>query len=249
MKNYLIFLFVFVQMYSSCSQDSHERFTVEPDKILKNVRSWSYYQRDYLRLSENFIAFDSNFNIINKDIFFKVLASGGFLPAKLISKDSLPHYELYKLNSSVNEDLQSVIKDFGELEYRHYQMEGKPMPNLDFTDLDGNIYNRKTTLGKTLVVKCWFINCQVCIEEMPALNKVIEQYKNRKDILFLSLAFDNKVGLKRFLAKTTFNYAVVSNQENYILNELKITMFPTHLIINKNGMITKVVNSSDELLL
>ncbi len=64
----------------------------------------------------------------------------------------------------------------------------------------------------------------------------------------MSLAFDKKEDLSSFLARTTFNYAVVPNQEDFILNNLKISMFPTHLIINKEGFIVKVVNTADELM-
>ena len=82
---------------------------------------------------------------------------------------------------------------------------------------------------------------------MPALNDLVNQYKNRNDILFVSLAFDSKENLKFFLMQHPFNYAVVPGQQNYIMEELKIGSFPTHLIINKQGMIAKVVNDNVSL--
>jgi len=68
---------------------------------------------------------------------------------------------------------------------------------------------------------CWTgtSNCSSCViggtscvsgVTLPALNKLVTQYVNRKDIVFVSLAFDKKEALKEFLSKTTFKYAVLS---------------------------------------
>lgn len=84
------------------------------------------------------------------------------------------------------------LKYKAEREYKNYQMEGKELPDFNFTDLDGTVYDKETTAGKIVVLKCWFIGCVPCVEEMPALNKLVNQYRNQKDIVFVSLAFDKK---------------------------------------------------------
>ena len=96
-------------------------------------------------------------------------------------------------------------------------------------------------------MKCWFIHCQRCVQEMPELNKLVQQYKNRKDIIFISLATDTNQELKKFLTKKTFNYSVVPNQKSYITDTLNISTYPTHIIINKKGTISKVVSDYKEL--
>lgn len=82
---------------------------------------------------------------------------------------------------------------------------------------------------------------------MPALNAMVNQYKNRKDILFVSLAFDTKEALTTFLQKRNFDYAIVPDQKNYIIDVLRVHMYPTHFIVNKQGMIAKVVNDERAL--
>jgi peroxiredoxin len=113
--------------------------------------------------------------------------------------------------------------------------------------LEGRIYNHETTNGKIVVLKFWFIGCAPCVKEMPALNKLVNQYKNREDIVFVSLAFDKKEDLKKFLANKTFNYAVVPDEKDYLIKDLEVVSFPTHVVINKKGVVVKVVDSYEEM--
>jgi thiol-disulfide isomerase/thioredoxin len=126
-------------------------------------------------------------------------------------------------------------------------MKGKELQGFNFTDLDGKVYDKVTTAGKIVVLKCWFIGCVPCIEKMPALKELVNQYKNQRDIVFVSLAFDKKEDLKKFLAKKTFDYAVVANQKDYLIKDLEVTSFPTHILINKKGKVVKVAGSYEEM--
>ena len=60
----------------------------------------------------------------------------------------------------------------------------------------------------------------------------------------MSLAFDPSVDLKNFLKKTAFKYAIVPDKEDYLMNNLQISGYPAHLIINKQGMVAKVIDGS-----
>ena len=249
MKSFLIFSWlILVLIYSSCSQTTgYEKINVKPAAILKDFKSWWNYTSTNIHLSLDFTAFDTASNIISKVSFLQLLRSGNYIPLQLSSKDSSLHYQLYNISSSVDNDVHKTIKELAEVGYTHYMMEGKELPGFNFTNLEGEVYNKETFKGKIVVLKCWFIHCQRCIEEMPALNELISHYKNRKDILFISLAFDSKEELKKFLANRTFNYTVVPDQQFYLKTKLKITSYPTHLVINKAGLISKVVDDEKEL--
>src|SRR5687768_12444266 len=93
-----------------------------------------------------------------------------------------------------------------------------------------------------LILKCWFLDCLPCIKEIPALNELKQRYKNRNDILFVSICWDQKKDVEEFLKKTTFNYAVVPNQYKFLTERLQLNAYPTHFVINKQGLITKKLN-------
>jgi len=208
---------------------------------------WTYHYNNII-LSSSFIAIDDSSKIIGKGEFLKKLTSGDFIPLKLISEDSIPRYQLFKLDQTSDPDIRSTIKNTSSTEYAHFAMEGKDFPKFSFKDLNGIEYNNENTKGKIVIVKCWFIACHACVAEFPRLNEIVQEYQNRNDILFISLALDSKEKLNQFLSQKTFNYAVVADQEQFINNELRINSYPTHLIIDRIGKIFKVVNRAGEMI-
>jgi peroxiredoxin len=222
---------------------------VDFKEIEKNFSQWWTYQSNNITLSSNFIAIDDSSKIISKGDFLKKLTSGDFIPLKLISEESIPRYKLFKLDQTSEMDIRNTIKDTSYSEYRHFNMEGKTFPEFTLKDLNGIEYNNDNTKGKIVIVKCWFINCQTCVAEFPELNELVQKYQNRNDIVFVSLALDSKEKLNQFLSQKAFSYAVVSDQKQFINNELGIWSYPTHLIIDRSGKIFKVVNRADKMIL
>jgi len=55
-------------------------------------------------------------------------------------------------------------------------------------------------------------------------------------------------GLISFLNTKDFKYAVVPDKEKYMSEQLRITAYPTHILVGKNGKIVKVVNAITDLV-
>jgi len=218
-----------------------------PAQILKDFNSFLTYMGENLKLSEDFTAYGTDGRVISKATFLKMLTSGDYLPLRLNSTDSKLYFKLYKFNASDGSSFRENTAGWAKVFYDHYQRIGKKFPAFNFVDIKGNRYNSETMKGKTIVLKCWFIGCKTCQEEMPALNKLVKQYENRRDIIFLSLAPDAKDKLQAFLKKTPFNYAIVPNQGGFMKNDLNVNAFPTHFIINKQGLIVNVVDTPEEI--
>lgn len=218
--------------------------------ILFSFNDFSNYWSDMVRLSENFKAFDVDSSIISKKQFIQKLISGKYLPLRLeANNNDSAYYKLYRLDASVNKDIASTIVDL-TMVYNHlFQMQGKVLPDFHFIDLNGNVYSTETCKGKIVVLNFWFIHCTSCLEEMPLLNRLVEQYKDRKDILFVSLALDSAQQLKAFLSKTKFDYAVVPDMRKYIYNTIQINTFPTHIILDRNGRVAYTPEGFHELTL
>lgn len=249
MKNLTLFFIFFVLMNGNASAKSSKNDSpkLEPNLLLKDFQKWWSYTYNFINLSSDFKAINAESKIISKEIFLKLLSTGNYIPLSVNSDDVLKVYKLYKLKPSDNADIKSGIMQLGQTEYERFKREGTIIPKFNFTDLKGKIYTNENTKGKTLVLKCWFIRCGACVAEMPALNLMVAKYKNRKDILFVSLAYDSEAQLKRFLSKKVFDYAVVSVKKDYIEKQLKVTAYPTHFIVNKDGIITKIVDRQDYL--
>lgn len=240
-KNAYCFVFLYCVLFLLSCNNQEKRAPVEsPTYILSSFMNFWNYWYNNVKLPLDFIAFDQNGEQINKQTFLKDLSSGKYLPLRLKSKHHL-FYQLYKIPKPVPAGIQNTIVMLGEYGYYYFEMIGKPLPEFDFIDIKGNHYNMKTCRGKTVILNCWFIGCHACIKEIPALNKLVDSYKN-KDIVFLGLAMDSSRNIEKFLANETFKYAVVPNMRNYLSNVLRIPQYPTQIIINKNGLVINAMS-------
>ncbi|GAB3918215.1 TlpA family protein disulfide reductase [Larkinella terrae] len=228
---------------TSCSQKRHYGNPIQaPATILKDMESFWNYKARNVRLYEDYQALDPESNVIPKEDFLKKIATGEYFPLRLSSTDSSAYYRLQPIKKTSSQDIRTTVKYWGLEELEHFRKEGTTLPDYQFVDMDGTVYTKETTKGKILVVKCWFLACLPCIQEMPALNELKQQYSGRNDMLFVSLCMDPKDKVAAFLKKKKFDYVTVPDQESYMTDQLQLNSYPTHFVINKQGLITKKVN-------
>ena len=234
---------LFVLHFTSCTQiPNYGAPVVEPATILNSSASFQAYWEGKVKLHEDFTPLDTSSNVISKKVFLKFISSGDYLPLRLKSTDTSNYYKLYKLDERVNKDIKYACEYWGLNEYVYYESEGKELPEYNFVDMEGKVYTKQNTKGKILVLKCWFIDCLPCRNEMPALNELKQQYKNRNDILFVSICWDHKKDVSAFLKKTRFDYAIVPDQYKFLTEVLQLNGYPTHFVINKQGLIIEKAN-------
>lgn len=206
---------------------------------------WDYYARR-IKLNEDFVGYDSNRKQISKLEFLKALSMGIYQPIIINPTDSI-RYQLKPNPQGVEAAIRDYMRMYAEKELVFYNMEKKSIPEFSFKTLDGDSYTSENTKGKIVLFKCWFISCLPCVQEMPELNAMVESYKDRKDIIFLSLAIDDAMPLKNFHEKTRFDYQTVAEQKSYMTNKLMVSAYPTHFLMDKEGRVVKVAHSGTEI--
>lgn len=242
-------LFVLLLLLLACSEKSrYGEPAIKGESLETDFNPWWNYYKKNINLSSDFVGIDDKEKQISKADFLKILTSGDYIPLKLAAKDSLSYYKLFRLNSNADKEIKSAMKQSAAVYLDHYKKEGTAFPSFQLTDLNGTTYNNENTKGKIVIVKCWFIHCRSCVAEFPELNELVDNYRNREDMLFISIATDPKDQLEKFLSEKKFNYQVVPEQEDFMRGTLGVTSFPTHFIIDKNGIIQKVTNSSNEMI-
>lgn len=245
MRHSITLIFLLILCFFGCSKPGPGEPVQQPAEILKDYNSFFPYMKAHYKPNQDLQAFDQNEQRISKACFFEQLKTRTYLPLLLSSNDGKLYYRLYKMTDQQTKDVGGYIGGYANVWADNYSKEGKRFPKLEFTDINGKKYN---AAGKTLVVKCWFIGCQRCEEEMPELNQLLARYKNRKDIVFVSLAPDSKERLQAFLKRKRFDYPIIPGQEAFMTDSLGITAYPTHLIVNKKGMVVNVVNDPEEIV-
>jgi len=240
----IIISLIFITTFAQSKYGSPE---ADPIQIQKNFAEWSAYQTKNIMLSRDFVALDILSKEISKESFLDQLANGNLIPIKLKSNDSIYYYKLFKIQPKSDTSIKATINQIGFDAYKNYKMEGTAFPNFSFKDLNGNLVSNESMKGKIIVIKCWYIHCTPCIREFPQVNKLTEEYKERKDILFISLAEDSPEQLKAFLARKPLSYAVIPDMKIYMNEKLDLNAFPTHFILNKEGLIAKVLPNFESL--
>ena len=207
---------------------------------------WAYYSK-HLKFYNDFQAFDTNAQQMPADSFMAKYGTGKYAVYKYIAQDTIVQFKLEELKLDVEENIKNQLRAQAYTDYSYYQKRGKSLKGFNYVDLDGNRYTQASTRGKYVIVKFWFIGCVPCIAEMPELNTIVAKNKDRTDVVFLSLALDAEPALRKFLTKQRFDYKTVGNKNDYVIDTLAIRQFPTHLVIDKDGKVMGVCNSSEEL--
>jgi len=136
-------------------------------------------------------------------------------------------------------NVDSTVKDtiYNSRNWKDCVME-QPVPDIEFKTISGKTFQMKNLEGKVVVLNFWFTACVPCIREIPALNRLVKEYKN-KEVMFFGITYDNLKTLKsEFLPKYRFDFDIVSDSKS--ITEMFSAGYPTTYIIDKNGIVKAV---------
>jgi len=118
---------------------------------------------------------------------------------------------------------------------------------------DGKSANSENWRQKVLIVNFWASWCPPCVEEMPTLDKIAQEYAP-KNVLIVGIGIDSPSNIREFLLKTPVSYPIVigglegSNLAKQMGNAQGA--LPYTVIINSKGkaIFTKLGKISEEEL-
>lgn len=111
--------------------------------------------------------------------------------------------------------------------------------------LDKNSGIAELAAGEVAVINIWATWCGPCIHEIPAMNKIVKEYKGQ-NVRFLAFSDEPKSKLDAFQKKKPdFEFAYEMSFGNQkAINLLKTlekqrggTAIPIHILIDKNGQV------------
>lgn len=106
---------------------------------------------------------------------------------------------------------------------------------------DGKAANTQEWQGKVLVVNFWASWCPPCVEEMPTLDKLQQEFL-KQNVLFVGIGIDSPSNIREFLEKTPVSYPIMigglqgSNLSKQMGNSQGA--LPYTVIINAKGKAT-----------
>ncbi len=147
----------------------------------------------------------------------------------------------FMLTHSVDDKIVLSPSDPGdEKKFQEYitgmgAMVGQPAKPFELKDVDGKTVSLSALKGKTVVLNFWFTACGGCIQEMPELNKLQQQYAG-KNVAFLALALDDAARVRTFLKTHDFRYSLLT-EAKAVHADYNVTMCPISMVIDKTGII------------
>ena len=104
-------------------------------------------------------------------------------------------------------------------------VEGKPLPTMRLTGLDGRVWTSADLEGKVAVLNVWATWCRPCVEELAEFQKLHEVMKSRSNVVVLSLNVDANPGVVQPFVNgrsCTFPVLLAHDYVNGMLPDLSI---------------------------
>ena len=113
----------------------------------------------------------------------------------------------------------------------------------EFTTIDGNSYDLSANNlnSDVTIINFWASWCLPCVQEIPSLNNLKEQFKDSSLKIIAINYGENKKKINQFMDNHKMNFVVLLDENMFSENFFKIIGLPTSFIINKNGKITHEV--------
>jgi len=117
---------------------------------------------------------------------------------------------------------------------------GKKAPNFKLEDLDDNIIELKSLLGKgPILISFWATWCKPCVEELSEFSKIFNEYSSR-GFQMLAISTDNEKSLckvKPFVKSKKYKFPVLLDTNSEVARKYQAQAVPYSVILDKEGNI------------
>jgi len=112
-------------------------------------------------------------------------------------------------------------------------------PAIRLQNLNGNTVSLDTLRGKVVLVHFWATFCIPCLEEMPVLESLSQEY-GRQGLIILGIAGDRGKTevVREFAEKTGVSFPVLHDQDGRIRNQYEVVALPTTYLVGRDGKIS-----------
>lgn len=146
------------------------------------------------------------------------------------------YVELTKSAGSPKTASGAAAADSGAVQLIRFASNPQPVPPFLVNDLDGDIISTAEWHGKVVLVNFWATWCPPCREEIPALIRLQNDYKDRLQIIGVSMDDDDdSKAVAEFAKQAGINYPIVMASREMIEEYGGVPALPTSFVINTNG--------------
>lgn len=120
---------------------------------------------------------------------------------------------------------------------------GFPAPDFTLKTAEGETYTLSALKGQAVLINVWATWCPPCKAEMPAIEKMYNEYKDQGfTVLAINSTFqDDPLQIKPFTEEYNLSFPVLLDETSDISRAYQVRSLPSSYFVNRHGMITEVV--------
>lgn len=107
------------------------------------------------------------------------------------------------------------------------------LPNIKIKEYNGSEKMLTSYKFKVLLINFWASWCEPCKEEIPFLNNIYNQYKD-KGVMVLGITEDDAKSIKEFIKKIPINYPIIMD-DGSISDAFKVIGYPMTYFYDYEG--------------
>lgn len=110
------------------------------------------------------------------------------------------------------------------------------LPDFELSDLDGRKWSPADLKGKVAFINFWATWCGPCRSELPYVQKLREQLKDRKDVVVITLNIDEEVGMVvPFMKDNKYNFPTLLAQT--FAEQQGVNSIPRNWVVSSDGKV------------
>ncbi|HIJ59128.1 MAG TPA: TlpA family protein disulfide reductase [Nitrospirae bacterium] len=119
--------------------------------------------------------------------------------------------------------------------------QGGDAPNFELIDTDKKSWKLSELNGKVILLNFWATWCDTCKEEKPFFNKLYEEFKNNKDIIFLTVLYNDDINKAiNYMNRNSYKFPIIEDT-NKIYLRFGLKGVPETFVIDKRGKIAQKI--------
>ena len=118
----------------------------------------------------------------------------------------------------------------------------KIAPDFTLTDMDGQQVSLSQFRGKVVILNFWATWCPPCREEMPSMEKLYRDYKDKGLVMLAVNVDDNgRKAVEKMLHKTPYTFPILLDNKQVAQKTYGVFRFPESFIIDRNGVVVEKI--------
>jgi len=126
------------------------------------------------------------------------------------------------------------------------ELVGKKAPDFTLKDMNDKPVSLSSLKGNVVVVSFWATWCPPCRDEMPSLNRLYRDSRDR-GLAVVAVSTDRGASpVKDFLGRNPVNFPVLLDSGNKVARQFRVFSLPTTFLLDRNrAIIQRYIGEED----